>query len=253
MSTKTFKRHTITKKAGVQMHKLFYLKFRSNNGFTLTETLITLGIIGVVSAITIPTLVNNIQDKHFKALWKKAYSEISQAYTNAFTENPINHPLTGSDSTVKPYSQEIYYQIFSRLTDDYCVVGSKQGKICSSNYNTRENVSPDCMSLNPTEVVNWCSYAGGGGYAQLKSGTKIYAQSYIWHHPAFLVDVNGRKGPNIVGRDMFIVLFRGNKVIPGGSQGYEMKGCDKSVKSDNGWIPVPQKSGSGCGAKYLYE
>lgn len=38
------------------MNKLLDLKFRSNVGFTLSEVLIALGIVGVVSAITIPIL-----------------------------------------------------------------------------------------------------------------------------------------------------------------------------------------------------
>lgn len=34
-----------------------------NNGFTLAEVLVTLGIIGVVSAMTVPTLMQNYQRK----------------------------------------------------------------------------------------------------------------------------------------------------------------------------------------------
>ena len=224
-------------------------------GFTLAEVLITLGIIGVVAAITIPTLVNNIQDRHFKALWKKAYSDISNAYADAFMKNPINMPNRQlmSYSELKLYSQEIYYQVLSRLTEDYCVTEATQGKACNSNYDTVENVSPGCMSLNPEEVINRCMYAGSGGYGQLTNGIRIYAQGYLWHRPAFLVDVNGKKKPNIVGRDMFVIVFRNNKVIPGGAPEYPCYGCDKSIQSSPGWGGPHTKSGSGCGYKYLYE
>lgn len=181
-------------------------------------------------------------------MWKRTFAQISTAYEDAFAENPINHSLTGLDATVKPYSIEIYYQILSRLSEDYCVVDAIQGKICNKGL----KVSPECNTLNPNEDKKWCMYAGGG-YAQLNSGVRIYAQSYIWYHPGFLVDVNGTKGPNIVGRDMFIVLFRKNKVIPGGAQGYELRGCDKSVESAAGACGANGMAGSGCGAKYLYE
>lgn len=222
-------------------------------GFTLAEVLITLGVIGVVAAITIPTLVNNIQDRHFKALWKRTFSEISNAYEHAFAENPVNVPSRAMYDTMALYSKEIYYQVFSRLTDDYCIVEGTQGKVCPSNYVKMTNLSPNCGSLNPKENKEFCYFAGAGGYAQLKSGVRIYAQGYLWSQPAFLVDVNGIKGPNIVGRDMFIVLFRGNKVIPGGAQGYELKGCDPHVTSNNGNCGPHEFAGSGCGAKYLYE
>ena len=48
-------------------------------GFTLAEVLITLGIIGVVAAMTIPTLVSNTQGAQFKTAYKKALSSLNQA------------------------------------------------------------------------------------------------------------------------------------------------------------------------------
>ena len=53
------------------------LKF--NSGFTLAEVLITLGIIGVVAAITIPSVINNYQKKQTAVKLKKFYSVMSQA------------------------------------------------------------------------------------------------------------------------------------------------------------------------------
>lgn len=57
----------------------------SNNkhsfGFTLAEVLITLGIIGVVAAMTMPTLINQTNGAQYKAAYKKALSAISQAVT----------------------------------------------------------------------------------------------------------------------------------------------------------------------------
>ena len=50
-------------------------------GFTLAEVLITLGIIGVVAAMTMPTLINSTQGAQYKAAYKKALSAISQAVT----------------------------------------------------------------------------------------------------------------------------------------------------------------------------
>lgn len=49
------------------MHHHFYKK----NGFTLAEVLITLGIIGVVAALTMPTLIANIQQEIFNSRWEK--------------------------------------------------------------------------------------------------------------------------------------------------------------------------------------
>ena len=53
--------------------------FLKKIGFTLAEVLITLGIIGVVAAMTIPTLVSKSQQRQHVIAWRKAYSSLAQA------------------------------------------------------------------------------------------------------------------------------------------------------------------------------
>lgn len=58
-----------------------------HHGFTLAEVLITLGIIGVVAALTIPTLVSNYQKKTAIVRLKKAYNVLSNAFQASIGEN----------------------------------------------------------------------------------------------------------------------------------------------------------------------
>ena len=51
-------------------------------GFTLAEVLITLVIIGVIAAMTVPTLMNNTQGQEHKTAFKKAISSINQAFAD---------------------------------------------------------------------------------------------------------------------------------------------------------------------------
>src|SRR5574344_629312 len=55
--------------------------------FTLAEVLITLAIIGVVAALTIPTLIKNYQQKQYETQLKKTYSTLSQAFQSAAANN----------------------------------------------------------------------------------------------------------------------------------------------------------------------
>lgn len=55
--------------------------------FTLAEVLITLGIIGVVAAMTLPSLITNYQEKQRVSQLKKVYSALSQAFVSALQEN----------------------------------------------------------------------------------------------------------------------------------------------------------------------
>ena len=83
------------------------MKFSKTIGFTLAEVLITLGIIGVVATMTIPTIIANTKIQQYRAHFKKTISTLSQAArmsqaqygfdyaginqkcgTNAATENP---------------------------------------------------------------------------------------------------------------------------------------------------------------------
>lgn len=66
----------------IRHHKSF-----KNVGFTLAEVLITIGIIGVVSALTIPSLVQKYNDRVTINKLKKIYSIYCQAYQRAITDN----------------------------------------------------------------------------------------------------------------------------------------------------------------------
>ena len=58
-------------------------------GFTLSEVLITLGIIGVVASITIPTVINKYNEKLTVSKAKKIYSLMSQAYLLSVRDNGL--------------------------------------------------------------------------------------------------------------------------------------------------------------------
>lgn len=55
--------------------------------FTMAEVLITLGIIGIVAAMTLPQLIKNYQAKVYETAFKKAYSNLSKAYL--MTQNEL--------------------------------------------------------------------------------------------------------------------------------------------------------------------
>ncbi len=77
-----------------------------NKGFTLSELLVTVGIIGVVSAIVIPTMTNLSVDKN-KAQMLQAYNAISSATEEILTDPSLymNRPrvsdeITGDDNVI---------------------------------------------------------------------------------------------------------------------------------------------------------
>lgn len=70
-------------------------------GFTLAEVLITLGIIGVVAAMTMPTLINSTQGAQYKTAFKKALSVMSQAVVMniALNDYDLSQTVSGTNVT----------------------------------------------------------------------------------------------------------------------------------------------------------
>ncbi len=62
-------------------------------GFTLAEILITLGIIGVVAAVTIPMLISNYQKRSTETQLKKAYSLLVNASRQAIADDNLTYNL----------------------------------------------------------------------------------------------------------------------------------------------------------------
>ena len=70
-------------------------------GFTLAEVLITLGIIGVVAAMTMPTLINSTQGAQYKTAFKKSLTVLSQAVVMniALNDYDLSQVVEGDNAT----------------------------------------------------------------------------------------------------------------------------------------------------------
>ncbi|MBP3846594.1 type II secretion system protein [bacterium] len=72
---------------------------RNKKAFTIVEVLITIGIIGVVAAITIPVLMQNTNSKKFTTQFKKSLSTLNQAAINAQAQYDMNYSLLDDASS----------------------------------------------------------------------------------------------------------------------------------------------------------
>ena len=96
---------------------------RVRGGFTLAEVLITLGIIGVVAAMTMPTLMNSTQGAQYKAAYKKALSALSQAVTLNMALDEWNF----ADLSKSTDDDESDYTLEKMLTSRMNVVRAETG------------------------------------------------------------------------------------------------------------------------------
>jgi len=172
--------------------------------FTLAEVLITLAIIGVVAAMTIPTLISNYQEKANVTKLKVTYSMLANAWQLAYANKGEFKDGDPDDlyNYISPYIK------FSK----YC--GRETG------------CWPDLMVkfLHGTDWVNIDSYTNYRK-AIISNGSLIqfYARSYDNKAPEFRVDINGFAGPNSLGKDIFYFKVENNRVLPRGQKGTDFR------------------------------
>lgn len=236
-------------------------------GFTLAEVLITLGIIGVVAAMTLPTLITKYQKNQTVNQLKKAYSEINQAIRLAESE----HGLIDSWDFADFATSEDRAKYFS---ENYLFPHIKVIKKC-------QPVSSECWADNLYNLDGVRVSAGNGDVAFVTpSGYSVF----YWLHQVgnggwFWIDINGpSKRPNTLGRDIFpFIMSWGNAESVGSAvsectkkMGFLPKGLDCRVSpkredliNGTGNIDLPKyackkgigKSGSGgyCGALIMFD
>ena len=191
-------------KAGLLRHKPRNDKF----GFTLAEVLITLGIIGVVAALTLPTLIQNYQKQATATSVKKAYSELNQILQMAKADygDPSGWDYYGKDELDKWVQTYIEpYTIVIKAGS--CVNVSKSSKcfglaqIHPMGYPTDSYTShPHYILIKGGDVFAYGFYRYGGTY---ESVTRVR------------VMVNSPKnGKAFIGKDVFTFIFDKTKQSP---------------------------------------
>jgi len=193
--------------------------------FTLAEVLIVLGIIGIVAQMTIPALVQNVQEQQYKAGAKKSYSALSQALLSVANDN-------GGDIN------GLAYDVLSYQIADKMILIDDCGGDLSQGCHTTAEIKAKYRTL-------------GGNFA---SGTRFFsnkqyitADGIFWgnYTNTYTVDVNGyEKSPNTYGIDVFGFQLVNGRFLPigAGGTGWTNKAtyCNRALTSDT------SANGLGC-------
>ena len=204
------------------------INLKNSEGFTLAEVLITLVIIGVIGAMTIPTLMNNTNKQEYVSKLKKAYSTLSQATNKIIAEQgPPALWITTLDD---------FYEIYRKH-----LVNAKECGAGSGCWSQSKNGG--LKKLNGANDDDW----DGSKYRNLIIADGVQVMfTPTWFTPGCTdrcalihIDVNGERKPNQQGRDVFtFVLY---------SDGLRPFDCTNDSQCDvNG-------RGLGCACKVLRE
>ena len=224
------------------------LKPPCRKGFTLSELLMALTIVGVIAVLTVPVMMNNIHNKMFATQVKNMAATIEQLAQDQL----IAH-------RTRDLSDTDFGDPDKLLTDKHFAIT----KTCSSS-----SAAKDCWKTAATgkdkvtyKTLNKSTYTSGGmsGMAViLKNGvilsfSKGNDAEQALHGGTikgfFYVDINGNDKPNILGRDLFWFWITNKGHVVGDNYAYsesktleqEVAGCKSSgmycfdALVDSGW------------------
>ncbi len=189
-------------------HFTIHSSLNKRAAFTLAEVLITLGIIGVIAALTIPGMSVKYQKQIAAKRLEQTYSILSQAIVHAQTDygdisgwgmaasTPNQNDPTQPKELIKSFADTYlipYLKLLTKpiLTSNIEYAGYKYPKTRDG----REYMFTPAYILVLTNGVTLFMLYNGS--------TSVYT------YPLIFVDINGKKGPNILGRDFFAFQFDG--------------------------------------------
>lgn len=184
-------------------------KVKSRKAFTLAEVLITLGVIGIVAAMTLPAVVGKYQKKATVTKLQKTISILNQAYRLSISE--VGYHDNAFELGIDEY--------FTKYWKPYI----KVSKECSRN----DNVYKECGYTKMAPFL-WANKSnsdrnlsqGGGDRTVFYTNDGIL---YILHSGLhgnlvasneIIIDINGGQGPNRWGRDVFTLQRTRDLIVP---------------------------------------
>ncbi len=189
------------------------------NAFTLAEVLITLGIIGVVAAITIPGLATKIQRRQLETQVKADFAIIQQAI-RASQADDISYDMViqdGNDASIKEWFETYLTQHLKIEQVCYNKPGCwhKMGEVKNllgqpPRYENANGIGGNIVTFR---IANGSMFNVDGNTAADMESFGITTDS---DGLTFYFDANGDKKPNRMGKDIFIMVWNEEGLVPAG-------------------------------------
>ncbi len=211
------------------------MKRKKIKAFTLAEVLITLGIVGVAAAMTIPNLITNMQNRHTEAILKEDYSILQQMMISANEDGAISNITTLNDmNEMKKWFNTFFLPYIKTENICYDKEGCWNEKVYYLNNSVFQS-GGSCGGFAISFVLPNASTVCLDDYKV--SMLPIYGIDANNENSIILyVDVNGQKKPNTLGKDIFVLGYDPNigKLVPAGNSKTKTAIEKNCTKSDNG-------------------
>ena len=173
----------------------------ANYAFTLAEVLITIGVIGIVAAIAIPSLINHYNDKVLETKYKKAKNIIINGYKLMMAKDQVfdisQLPFTND---FDEYVAQAHKDVFKILSD---TKGGLDAETLPKDYTIEDNDSPSEFNWEDVPYIFQTADGTLFGIEQDAETKNIYIYT----------DTNGNSNPNEIGKDMYKFSISGNALL----------------------------------------
>lgn len=206
-------------------------------GFTLAEILITLAVIGIVAAITLPGLSSNVNSRKVGPALAKAVNTLENVNHTALMEESEN-TLDAISLTYSGEKKSYLNRVAKYLSGEFNENMTYKDNTKVAGIKTKDGITyltvPDfstskcngtCVALSGSPEYSYQSPY----YSDNDSG-KLPNKKYCGKFYPIMIDTNGDKKPNKQGKDQFMVYvdFYGT-VLPAGGQESVDYGTDNEV------------------------
>jgi len=208
---------------------------KKKSGFTLAEVLITLGIIGVVAALTAPALVQNAANAKVGPTLAKVVSTIENANQKMMVDEEVSvlSSLSSTDQTNYSTADKDKMKKYTEAKNNTILtyLGKLSKHIAGSSYESTAIQDSDvstpvtyydgsAAAINNSYITFHFSDSIDILFANYSSESKITKGSFKGQFNSIMVDINGLKtGPNCIGKDLFWFSIDNNgKILADGSK-----------------------------------
>ena len=191
--------------------------------FTLAETLIVMGIIGIVSALTLPNLNSSTGEKEKVAKVKKLYQNLTDAQARAVAVyGPVDTWFL-SDTTKKDASNRYADRImeFMKVSKDCnqsvsgCFVNKNYYELSGKDHGGGPNTWPDDRKFKLADGTSISlSIDKYGTNACTSTSSDLVGDNKLCG--SISVDIDGIKGKNAYGIDFFQFVITKDDIVPCG-------------------------------------
>lgn len=182
--------------------------------FTLSEVLVTLGIIAVVAALTIPSIVSNYKNRVLGAQIEKVYGQISDAVRLITSDELTTNFSKTTGGVAQTYSSGncatgacYFLKNYFKVAKDNCKDANEATGVESCLADTYFYKNPTTGAIGDAgNIKNHATYC----IQTVSSATICIAFNGANGVSTVFVDTNGRDEPNMVGYDAYLFDIRNN-------------------------------------------